>query len=36
MGRSFNHERAAMVLSDAIFLGDRRASKKWEITQRTV
>jgi hypothetical protein len=36
MSRSFNHERAAMVLCDAVILGDRKASKKWDVPLRTL
>lgn len=36
MGRSFNTGRAAMVLCDAMIMGDRKAAEKWGITQRTV
>jgi predicted regulator of amino acid metabolism with ACT domain len=36
MARGFNHERAAMVLCDAVILGDRKAADKWDISLRTI
>lgn len=36
MGRSFNHQRAAMILCDAILMGDRITAEKWGITQRSI
>jgi hypothetical protein len=32
MSRSFNYERAAMVLCDAVMMGDRAAAQKWDIS----
>src|SRR5262245_57696952 len=32
----FNAERAALVLLDALVLGDARAAEKWEVTERTI
>jgi glutaminase len=36
MARKFNHDRAAMVLSDALVMGDRLAAEKWQLTVRSV
>ncbi|WP_404789268.1 hypothetical protein [Altericista sp. CCNU0014] len=36
MAREFNHERAAMVLCDAVMMGDRKAADKWDISLRTI
>ncbi len=36
MARGFNYERAAMVLCDAVMMGDRAAADKWGITQRSI
>lgn len=33
---NFNTERAAAVLVDAAYMGDKRAAKKWGITPRTI
>lgn len=33
---NFNAERAALVLVDAAYLGDKRAAKKWAVTTRTI
>lgn len=29
-------ERTAIILAEAVFLGDRRVASKWGVTQRTV
>lgn len=36
MGRGFNYERAAMVLCDAMIMGDRVSAERWGLTQRSV
>lgn len=36
MARKFNHDRAAMVLSDALVMGDRASAEKWKLTVRSV
>jgi hypothetical protein len=36
MVREFNHERAAMILCDAVMMGDRAAADKWGLTQRSI
>jgi hypothetical protein len=36
MSKSFNHERAAMMLCDAVMMGDRKAAMKWDISLRTI
>jgi predicted regulator of amino acid metabolism with ACT domain len=36
MSRSFNYERAAMVLCDAVMLGDRKAAQKWGVSLRSI
>jgi hypothetical protein len=36
MSRSFNHDRAAMILCDALVMGDRSAAQKHRVTQRSI
>lgn len=36
MGRGFNYERAAIVLCDAMIMGDRVSAERWGLTQRSV
>ncbi len=35
-GMQFNHERAALILCDAAFVGDTKTSQKWGVTLRTI
>lgn len=36
MSRSFNYERAAGALVDAIFMGDKAAADKWDVSTRSI
>ncbi|BDA74392.1 hypothetical protein CAL7716_085580 [Calothrix sp. PCC 7716] len=36
MSRSFNYERAAGALVDAIFMGDKAAAEKWDVSTRSI
>lgn len=36
MSQSFNYERAATVLADAIFMGDKAAAEKWDVSTRSI
>ncbi|MBW4598997.1 MAG: hypothetical protein KME29_05115 [Calothrix sp. FI2-JRJ7] len=36
MSRSFNYERAAGALVDAIFSGDKAAAEKWDVSTRSI
>lgn len=36
MSAPVDHERVALVLADALVLGDRPAARKWGISERTV
>lgn len=36
MRGGFDRERAARVLVDAVLLGDKKASQRWQVTERTI
>ncbi|MFB2768569.1 hypothetical protein ACE1AT_04655 [Pelatocladus sp. BLCC-F211] len=36
MPQSFNYERAASALVDAIFMGDKAAAEKWGVSTRSI
>jgi hypothetical protein len=36
MSRTFNYERAASALVDAIFSGDKAAAEKWDVSTRSI
>ena len=36
MGRRFDHERAATILVEALYYGDKRTAERWGITGFTI
>jgi hypothetical protein len=36
LSRTFNYDKASFALIDALFMGDRAAAEKWEVSTRTI
>jgi hypothetical protein len=36
LSRPFNYDKASFALVDALFMGDKAAAEKWEVSTRTI